>query len=458
MPNHAPPSLTMISGVPQSQPRISLVLIHGLGGDVRTSWMTSADDEGTFWPKWLSGEIPGLQIWSAGYAGGMSISPSKFADIGSNLLERCSVAGIGTGPVVFIAHSCGGLIVKHLLKRAVTSGDPHDRSLADNTKGIAFLGTPHLGGWFGKFRDEALHDWFVQEFLKQHSIVMRNYYETETTDVSLPTRIMVVSKESAMGNLPGKQVALVGKDHLSLCKATSREDFLYQSLRMFVIQCMDQHAPVTEPPVIDSSEPFDVFLSHNSQDKPVVRQLADALATRGRRPWLDERELVPGRPWQDALEEIIQTTKTAAILVGPAGLGPWEDPEMRACLNEFVRRRLPVIPVLLPGAPTKPQLPLFLSAFTWVDLRGGLTNEGVGQLDWGITGKKPGPLVLPASAAGPPLQPPVTTESESGPLGTWKRRLQFLQIEEAKASNTAQKFELQEQIQEAKAKIRELEG
>ena len=68
---------------------------------------------------------------------------------------------------------------------------------------------------------------------------------------------------------------------------------------------------------------FDTFLSHNSKDKPIVRQLADALVARGMRPWLDELELVPGRPWQEALEDIIQTTKTAVVMFGSAGSYPF---------------------------------------------------------------------------------------------------------------------------------------
>jgi hypothetical protein len=36
------------------------------------------------------------------------------------------------------------------------------------------------------------------------------------------------------------------------------------------------------------------------------------------------------------------------------GFGPWEMPEMRGCLSQFIERRLPVIPVLLPSAPNKP--------------------------------------------------------------------------------------------------------
>jgi hypothetical protein len=62
---------------------------------------------------------------------------------------------------------------------------------------------------------------------------------------------------------------------------------------------------------------------------------------------------------------------------------------MRALLAEFVKRKLPVIPVLLPGADKEPELPLFLQAFTWVDLRDGVTEENLDRLVWGITGQKP---------------------------------------------------------------------
>ena len=93
---------------------------------------------------------------------------------------------------------------------------------------------------------------------------------------------------------------------------------------------------------------FDVFLSYNSIDKSVVKQIGEQLRTRGLKVWLDEWELVPGRPWQEAIEEVIQTSGSAAVFVGISGLGPWEIPEMRGCLAECVRRKMPVIPVLLP--------------------------------------------------------------------------------------------------------------
>ncbi|MEF8733984.1 MAG: toll/interleukin-1 receptor domain-containing protein [Candidatus Accumulibacter meliphilus] len=139
---------------------------------------------------------------------------------------------------------------------------------------------------------------------------------------------------------------------------------------------------------------FDVFLSHNSDDKTAVKTLGAALKRRGLKVWLDEWELRPGTTWQDALEDIVTGCKSATVCFGGSGIGPWEEPEMRALLKRFLSEKkignvVPIIPVLLPGAPPDVKLPVFLEAFTWVDLRHGLTAEGLERLKWGITGKKP---------------------------------------------------------------------
>jgi hypothetical protein len=116
-------------------------------------------------------------------------------------------------------------------------------------------------------------------------------------------------------------------------------------------------------------EEYDVFLSYKSDDRPRVLSIAQSLKSVGLRPWLDVWDLIPGRPWQEELEKAIPRVKAAAICYGPSGFGPWEDREMRAFLGEFVRRQARVIPVVLPGVREIPTLPVFLSAFTWVDLR-----------------------------------------------------------------------------------------
>ena len=117
---------------------------------------------------------------------------------------------------------------------------------------------------------------------------------------------------------------------------------------------------------------------------------------------------MPGHPWQEALETIIQTTQAAAVLIGESGLEPWENQEMRACLSELVDRKLPVIPVLLPGTPAEPKLPLFLKNVTSVDLREGLTDPGLEKLVWGITGVKP---TKPARREGGVLHPYLTSQA-----------------------------------------------
>lgn len=131
---------------------------------------------------------------------------------------------------------------------------------------------------------------------------------------------------------------------------------------------------------------FDVFLCHNRDDKPAIRSIAQQLRRQGILPWLDEAELIPGRPWQEELERQIGNIRAAAVFVGPSGIGPWQNREMRAFLNEFVERECPVIPVLLPEA-IAPELPLFLRGMTWVDLRIG--GAGIERLTWGITGRRP---------------------------------------------------------------------
>ena len=152
--------------------------------------------------------------------------------------------------------------------------------------------------------------------------------------------------------------------------------------------------PAAEDPTAESLRSkreagrYDVFLCHNSFDKPAVKRMGEGLRARALLPWLDEWELPPGQAWQELLERQIQRIASAAVCIGPAGLSPWHQQEMRGFISEFVDRRLPVIPVLLPGAPAQPELPLFLRQFTWVDFRRA-DPDPFDQLVWGITGQRP---------------------------------------------------------------------
>jgi len=260
---------------------------------------------------------------------------------------------------------------------------------------------------------------------------------------------------------------------------------------------------------------FHCFLSHNSSDKPRVRELARALAARGLNPWLDEEQLRPGLPWQPLLEQGIRDSAAVAVCIAADGLGPWQDAEMQAALQLAVRNpSQPVMAVLLPGAPDQPALPAFLAVRGWVDLRGGLKADGLDRLIWGITGQRLGsPAAWPgAPAAGaqarggavdeqsavqvvaadtdadawkvdcaalvhptalaqpkspdqptPPVHPTPLPQAAAPDAPTypraaaiWRKKLDFLLEQEALSSNPAQRFEIAEQIAECRAKLREL--
>jgi len=92
------------------------------------------------------------------------------------------------------------------------------------------------------------------------------------------------------------------------------------------------------------------------------------------------------------LEEGIRDSRSVAVLVGASGLGPWEDEEVRAALTLAVKKKRPVIPVLLPDAPAAPDLPMLLQERTWVDMRSEVDPgnlSAVNMLIWGITGSHP---------------------------------------------------------------------
>jgi hypothetical protein len=157
---------------------------------------------------------------------------------------------------------------------------------------------------------------------------------------------------------------------------------------------------------------YDVFLSHNSADKPVVEALARRLRAAGFNVWLDAWRLVPGEPWQEALEEGLDRSRTVVIAIGPAGIGPWQNEEMRVALDTRVRNRAyRVIPLLLPGADLRRHpLPRFLVRLTWVDFRAGLEDAGAFErLLAGIRGQPPGPGDVEGPT--PPPIPPAGGES-----------------------------------------------
>jgi hypothetical protein len=132
---------------------------------------------------------------------------------------------------------------------------------------------------------------------------------------------------------------------------------------------------------------YDVFLCYNSGDRERVQAVGDQLKELGILPWLDVWEIRPGTRWQPALQKQIKSVKSAAVFIGPKGRGPWQDVEVEALLTQLVKRKCPIIPVILEGRQGQPQLPPFLGLLHVVDMRQP-DPDPFRQLVWGITGEK----------------------------------------------------------------------
>ncbi len=136
---------------------------------------------------------------------------------------------------------------------------------------------------------------------------------------------------------------------------------------------------------------YDVFLSHASADKPFVEALARRLRGKGLKPFLDKWHLVPGEPWQEALEAALEASRTCAVFIGRED-GPWRHMEMRAALSRLVAdKTFRVIPVLLHGGPVAAELPPFLSQVSAIEWRHGLDDDddAYHRLVCGIRGVPP---------------------------------------------------------------------
>jgi len=135
---------------------------------------------------------------------------------------------------------------------------------------------------------------------------------------------------------------------------------------------------------------YDVFFSYHWQDKAEVEQIARALHERGLCVFLDRWYMTPDLSWVDRLATALNSCKAVAVLIGPHGLGRWQQRERDLALDRQAREpAFRVIPVLLPNA--EPVLD-FVSLNTWIDLRGGVVDPAQYEiLSKAIRGESPGP-------------------------------------------------------------------
>jgi hypothetical protein len=99
---------------------------------------------------------------------------------------------------------------------------------------------------------------------------------------------------------------------------------------------------------------YDVFLSHNSKDKPLIEIIAEQLREDSLEVWLDKGNLDSGDSFPDEIQQAIENSKAVLFCIGSHGLGKWQKLEMNACRVSSVDGKLKIFTIILPSLENLP--------------------------------------------------------------------------------------------------------
>lgn len=154
---HKDPQGLTVLHEPEGETLADLVFVHSLGGGSVRSW-SDDDRPGTFWPEdWLAREdlIRSARISTYGYSSQVvATDPDRlldFSDIAKDLLAKLRFShnhegralDIGRVPLIFVAHSLGGLIAKKAYLLAMSDPNSTYGDIAESTAAFVFFSTPH---------------------------------------------------------------------------------------------------------------------------------------------------------------------------------------------------------------------------------------------------------------------------------------------------------------------------
>jgi protein SERAC1 len=132
---------------------VDICFVHGRTGDRKTTWTAKGQPQP--WPQALLGpELNKARILTWGYDAFLVrksvASLNRLIDHSTDLLNdlttyRASSEKASGRPLIFVAHSLGGLVCKETILLSRDNPERHLRKIFKCTKGIIFMGTPHTG-------------------------------------------------------------------------------------------------------------------------------------------------------------------------------------------------------------------------------------------------------------------------------------------------------------------------
>ena len=133
----------------------------------------------------------------------------------------------------------------------------------------------------------------------------------------------------------------------------------------------EQEVPVPEP-----ARGHDVFVSYSRADRERVVELTQALASRGKRAWVDLEDIPPSAEWMAEIRSAIEGADAYLVAVSP------DVARSKVCSEELELARSAgkrIVPVLV--RPTDPDsVPQALAALNWIDATEGSTEGAVDRI------------------------------------------------------------------------------
>jgi protein SERAC1 len=242
---------------------VDVCFIHGLTGNRDSTW--TAEGQSQPWPQALLGpRLNKARILTYGYDAYVVrksvASSNRLIDHSTNLLndlttDRASSNNDSSRPIIFVAHSLGGLVCKEAILLSRNNPEVHLKTIFDCTKGIIFMGTPHTGSWIADWAklpasalgivkstnkmllkiletDDQLLESIQIAFLSMIRDVRESNRRLEVTcffeELPLPVVGKVVSKESA--TFAGYNPIRIHANHSDMVKFASAEETGFKRL------------------------------------------------------------------------------------------------------------------------------------------------------------------------------------------------------------------------------------
>ena len=157
-------------------------------------------------------------------------------------------------PLIFICHSLGGLVVKQMLRLSTDQYGTHEGKIAENTLGVIFLGTPHVGSnlalWADRFRlffrkTPAIDDlqldspWLLDLNAWYRNHAPKHAIQTLVFVENQPTKgVPVVDKFSGDPGIQDVYPIALDADHIEMCKPEKPSYPMYERVVRFLEDLM----------------------------------------------------------------------------------------------------------------------------------------------------------------------------------------------------------------------------